>query len=92
VLPTDVPGGPPPTPAADAQRGHDLDDCLERLDERERQFLLLWEGAYGQLSQTEIARQWGISNSRLTEIKQSALKKLRECMEQKGYGQPAVGR
>jgi RNA polymerase sigma-70 factor (ECF subfamily) len=84
-LPPDMPEGPAPPAAAELQLEHDLDDCLARLTEQEREFLLLWQGAYGELSQTEIAELWGVVNSRITEIKQSALDKLRKCMEEKGY-------
>jgi RNA polymerase sigma-70 factor (ECF subfamily) len=85
LLPNDVPEGPSPLPAAGLALEHDLDDCLGRLTEQEREFLLLWQGAYGELSQTEIAELWGIANSRVTHIKQSAVDKLRDCMEEKGY-------
>jgi RNA polymerase sigma factor (sigma-70 family) len=84
-LVTDLPGGPPAPSAADAQLEHDLDDCLGELTEREREFLLLWQGSYGHLSQTEIAELWRVSDAQVSRIKQEALTKLRDCMEQKGY-------
>jgi RNA polymerase sigma factor (sigma-70 family) len=63
----------------------DLEECLQRLTDQEREFIVLWEGSGGELSQTEIARQMGLSNARISGVKESALRKLRECMEEKGY-------
>jgi RNA polymerase sigma factor (sigma-70 family) len=84
-LPDDFSRDPPHPPAAGLQFEHDLDDCLARLTEQEREFLLLWQDAYGELSQTEIAELWEVTPMQVTRIKQRALDKLRECMEQRGY-------
>jgi RNA polymerase sigma-70 factor (ECF subfamily) len=71
--------------ASTVQLDADLEECVNTLTDREREFLSLWEGAFGHLSQTEIAEVWEAANSTVTKIKQSALEKLRVCMEQKGY-------
>jgi DNA-directed RNA polymerase specialized sigma subunit len=57
------------------------------LTEEEREFLELWEGVFGELKQVEIAEVFGVSNSKVTQIKENALDKLRECMEAKGYAE-----
>jgi len=68
----------------DAMLG-DLGDCLKKLPKREREFLALWEGAYGELSLTEIAEVWGISVPTVHRVKMRALAMLRKCLEAKGY-------
>jgi len=63
----------------------DIAECLDTLDEQERAFVILWEGSLGELSQTEIAKLFGVADSTVNSIKNLALKKLRDCMEGKGY-------
>jgi RNA polymerase sigma-70 factor (ECF subfamily) len=80
------PDQPPAAPrTADSQRDADLEGCLQTLDEREREFMELWKGAYGDLNETEIAEVLEVSNATVSRIKESALDKLRKCMEGKGY-------
>jgi RNA polymerase sigma-70 factor (ECF subfamily) len=81
----EVPAGPPSPTVAEVEMDHELHECLEQLSEQERDFLLLWKDAFGTLSQTEVAEALGVSDPRVSRIKQSALDKLRRCMEQKGY-------
>jgi RNA polymerase sigma-70 factor (ECF subfamily) len=57
---------------------------LDVLSPPERTFVLLWEEGYGDLSQTEIAQVLGVSNTRMHNIKKSALRKLGDRLEQAG--------
>jgi RNA polymerase sigma factor (sigma-70 family) len=62
-----------------------LYECLRGLTEEERYFFEQWEHGLGTKSQTEIARELGVVNSRVTAIKENARGKLQECLKRKGF-------
>jgi RNA polymerase sigma factor (sigma-70 family) len=65
----------------------DIRDCLndEDFTPREREFLVLWEGALGQLTQSAIAERLRVSAVTVTRIKESAVDKLRASLQRRGY-------
>jgi RNA polymerase sigma-70 factor, ECF subfamily len=75
------PAAKPPAPEIDWS--DELDHYLRLLTEQERAFLLLWEKGLGDLSQTEVAKILGVSNSTVTRIKEAALRKLSNALKAK---------
>src|SRR5262249_29832780 len=65
-------------PDVTVQRRLDVYAGLEQLTEQERDFTENWEKALGTKSQTEIAEDRGLSDARVSGIKNSALQKLAE--------------
>jgi RNA polymerase sigma factor (sigma-70 family) len=60
--------------------------CLEKLTDQEQHVIENWEHALGTKSLTEMANDLGVSVARVHAIKESALTKLRACLEGKGFG------
>jgi RNA polymerase sigma-70 factor (ECF subfamily) len=71
----------PTTPLGEA-----LGACVSALPPEEQACVrLLWDRGFGCLSQTRIAALFHTSNARVSRLKQSAMEKLRQCLESKGY-------
>ncbi|HOI77950.1 MAG TPA: hypothetical protein PLI06_10130 [Methanofastidiosum sp.] len=76
------PPSPPPFPPPGLKEIQDiLDDSICKLDAREQQII---KGVMNDISKTEIAINLGITNSRVTQIKETALRKLLADLRKKG--------
>ncbi len=65
-------------------RNERIHEILQTLDERERKILILRFGLEGESSHTleEVAKKFGITRERIRQIEASALKKIRERLQQ----------
>jgi RNA polymerase sigma-70 factor (ECF subfamily) len=82
---TDIPDDNTVPVAEQDEHRRAIAECLGELPEREAEFLRLWEGGLGDLSQTDIAQLWGVSNPTVTRVQQRALAHLRAGLERRGY-------
>jgi RNA polymerase sigma-70 factor, ECF subfamily len=72
-------------PKVDSGIEADLENCVSKLSEEELEVVLLSKEGLGELTQTEIAEQLGVSVSTVNRRLANALQNLRRCMQDKGH-------
>jgi RNA polymerase sigma-70 factor (ECF subfamily) len=72
-------------PKVDAGIKADLEDCVSKLSQEEREVVLLSKEGLGELSQTEIAEQLGVSISTVNRRLAKARENLCRCLQEKGH-------